>query len=303
MRMRTPGSPTRVVPETADESAHHERRRHLQSGDSGAGPSRLQVRARPNRRARRGAVGDERRDHLDATTSYRKTPLGEFEAFRVNGTPSDCVALGTHLWERVDVVLSGINLGPNVGNGIWHSGTVSAARQSVLLGCRGIAFSTPVTDEEPRFETLEPFVERALELLLADTSLRLVNVNLPQRPSRRRLDPRVGPPVRRLGRAGQGSLGRGHFWFTVKPLEPADEGTDRWALEHDLVSMTPLRLDLTDEDCLKKTKEQAAAEARPKAISRSGRSDRGRRPDAGSRGRRPARRPGAPRRRRHRSRP
>src|SRR5215212_3824826 len=92
--------------------------------------------------------------------SYRRTPLSEFDAYRVNGTPSDCVALGTHLWERVDVVLSGINLGPNVGNGIWHSGTVSAARQAVLLGCRGIAFSTPVTDAEPRFDTLEPFVER-----------------------------------------------------------------------------------------------------------------------------------------------
>ena len=117
------------------------------------------------------------------------------------------MALGTHLWERVDVVLSGINLGPNVGNGIWHSGTVSAARQSVLLGCRGIAFSTPVTDEEPRFDTLEPFVERALELLLPDTSLRLVNVNLPAAASRRRLDAGVGPPVRRMGGAGQGSAG------------------------------------------------------------------------------------------------
>ena len=49
--------------------------------------------------------------------SYRRTPLRDFEAYRVNGTPSDCVALGTHLWERADVVLSGINLGPNVGNG------------------------------------------------------------------------------------------------------------------------------------------------------------------------------------------
>ena len=186
--------------------------------------------------------------------SYRRTPLRDFEAYRVNGTPSDCVALGTHLWERVDVVLSGINLGPNVGNGIWHSGTVSAARQSVLLGCRGIAFSTPVIDDEPRFDTLEPFVERALELLLPDASLRLVNVNLPQQPSGvawtrvsvRQYDGWVVP--------GKDPIGREHFWFTVKPLEPADEGTDRWALEHDLVSMTPLRLDLTDEEILKDVK-------------------------------------------------
>ena len=47
-------------------------------------------------------------------------------------------------------------------------------------------------------------------------------------------------------------VGRRIFWFTVVPLEPADEGTDRWAVEHDFVSITPLRLDLTDEQGLAK---------------------------------------------------
>jgi 5'-nucleotidase len=55
--------------------------------------------------------------------------------------PADCVALGTHNWERVDVVLSGINLGVNLGNAMWHSGTLAAAKQAVLLGLRGIALS------------------------------------------------------------------------------------------------------------------------------------------------------------------
>src|SRR4030095_282526 len=50
--------------------------------------------------------------------SYRRTPLKNFEAYRVNGTPADCVALGAFLWKDVDVVLSGINLGPNIGNSI-----------------------------------------------------------------------------------------------------------------------------------------------------------------------------------------
>src|SRR5215467_2966616 len=55
---------------------------------------------------------------------YRSTPLsGSFEAYRVNGTPADCVALGAHLWGRVDLLLSGINLGPNLGSACWHSGT------------------------------------------------------------------------------------------------------------------------------------------------------------------------------------
>jgi 5'/3'-nucleotidase SurE len=64
--------------------------------------------------------------------SYRRTPIEGFEAFRVNGTPADCVALGAHHWDRVDVVLSGINLGTNLGNAMWHSGTLAAAKQAVL---------------------------------------------------------------------------------------------------------------------------------------------------------------------------
>src|SRR5437764_5503709 len=68
---------------------------------------------------------------------YRRTPLpGGFEAYRVNGTPADCVALGTYLWERVNLVLSGINLGPNLGSACWHSGTLAAAKQAALLGLR-----------------------------------------------------------------------------------------------------------------------------------------------------------------------
>jgi 5'-nucleotidase len=46
-------------------------------------------------------------------------------------------------------------------------------------------------------------------------------------------------------------MGRPHYWFTVIPLESVEEGTDRWAVEHGFVSMTPLRLDLTDHEELK----------------------------------------------------
>src|SRR5918992_2257329 len=69
--------------------------------------------------------------------SYRRTPIKGFEAYRVNGTPADCVALGSYHWERVDVVLSGVNLGTNLGDSVWHSGTLAAAKQAALLGLRG----------------------------------------------------------------------------------------------------------------------------------------------------------------------
>jgi 5'-nucleotidase len=183
--------------------------------------------------------------------SYRKTPLSGLEAYRVNGTPADCVALGSYHWDRVDVVLSGINLGINLGNSIWHSGTLAAAKQAVLLGLRGIAFSAPATASESDFHLLEPWVERVLMLLLPDPALSLVNVNLPNEPrglywsrqSVRHYDGRVVPAT--------DPQGRPLFWFTIRPIEETEEGTDRWAFDVGLVSMTPLRLDLTHEAELK----------------------------------------------------
>lgn len=186
--------------------------------------------------------------------SYRRTPIptfeGKFEAYRVNGTPGDCVALGAQNWEGVELVLSGINLGTNLGNAIWHSGTLAAAKQAALLGLRGIAFSTPVGESEPDFEAICPWVERTLKMLLHEKDLPLVNVNLPEKPtglcwtrqSFRHYDGKVVP--------GKDPMGRSHFWFTVIPIEQVEEGTDRWALNHGLVSITPLRLDLTDDAAL-----------------------------------------------------
>ena len=185
--------------------------------------------------------------------SYRSSPVSfdGIDAYRVNGTPSDCVALGTHLWAKTDLVLSGINLGYNVGNSIWHSGTLAAAKQAVLLGVRGIAFSTTTEKGEPNYERLSPFIANSIELILQQPDMLLVNVNLPREPgaiywtsqSVRHYDGRIVP--------GIDPVGRKHYWFTVVPLEPAEEGTDRWAVERNFVSITPLRMDLTDEAALK----------------------------------------------------
>lgn len=185
---------------------------------------------------------------------YKKSPINfeGIEAFRVNGTPADCVALGTHLWEKTDVVLSGINLGLNLGNSMWHSGTLAAAKQAVLLGIRGIALSTPSSKSDPQWENIEPYLEKVLSMLLPKPDLYLMNVNFPSLPeglrwtrqSVRLYDGKVVP--------GKDPMGRKHYWFTVVPLEPAEEGTDRWAVDHNFVSITPLRLDLTNETELRK---------------------------------------------------
>jgi 5'-nucleotidase len=203
---------------------------------------------------------------------YRRTTIKGFDAYRVNGTPADCVALGAYHWERVDVVLSGINLGSNLGNALWHSGTLAAAKQAALLGSRGIAFSAPVIRDQPKFHVLKPWVRKVLRLLFEESELPLVNVNFPQRPkgmrwtrqSVRRYDGQVVP--------GEDPMGRKHFWFTVKPLEGVEEGTDRWAVHHGYVSITPLRLDLTNEGELSRVASAAKSVDRgvPSSSSRAG---------------------------------
>jgi 5'-nucleotidase len=198
--------------------------------------------------------------------AYRRTPLlRKFDAYRVNGTPADCVALGAFLWKDVDVVLSGINLGPNIGNGIWHSGTLAAAKQAALLGLRGIALSTPTGKSEPDFTRLDPWVDRVLRLLLPESSLRLVNVNFPPEPkgicwthvSVRQYDGRVATIT--------DPHGREVYWLTVRPIEETERGTDRWALQRDHVSITPLELDLTDHEMLGRVRERVRLDEPPLA--------------------------------------
>jgi len=183
--------------------------------------------------------------------SYRPTRMEGITAFRVNGTPADCVSLGAYHWEKVDVVLSGINLGFNLGNSIWHSGTVAAAKQAALLGLRGVALSAPAGAESAAdLGSLKPWIRQVLQTVLSEADLPLVNVNFPRRPrgliwtraSVRRYDGTIVPT--------QDPAGRTLFWFTVTPIEGAEEGTDRWAMEQGWISLTPLRLDLTDGHAL-----------------------------------------------------
>jgi 5'-nucleotidase len=189
--------------------------------------------------------------------SYKRTPLPgtPVEAYRVNGTPADCVTLGVTLWDKVDLVLSGINLGTNLGNAIWHSGTLAGAKQASLLGLRGIALSAPADADHPNYEMLKPWAATVLELLLSVPDLPLVNVNFPGKPPRgtvwtrqsvRHYDGKVVP--------AKDPMGRTHYWYTIVPVDSTEEGTDRWALEQGYVSMTPLRLDLTDEEKLEKVR-------------------------------------------------
>ena len=114
-----------------------------------------------------------------------------------------------------------------------------------------MALSVPAGAESAAdFEPLKPWIRQVLQTLLPERDLPLVNVNFPRQPrgmiwtraSVRRYDGKIVPT--------QDPAGRGLFWFTVTPIEGADEGTDRWAIEQGWIAITPLRLDLTDPHAL-----------------------------------------------------
>ena len=190
---------------------------------------------------------------------YTKTEINGMEAYRVDGTPADCVALGTHHWDEVDLVLSGINLGHNLGHNVWHSGTVAAAKQAAFLRIPAVAFSARYSDGVTDYSAVAPFVRDVIGMMQEPGAPLLVNVNFPDNPrglqwtrqSVRHYEGYVIP--------GEDPMGRRHYWFSEEPRDKVEAGTDRWAVENGFVSVTPLRLDLTDEGQLQRVKEKGGS--------------------------------------------
>jgi len=107
-------------------------------------------------------------------------------------------------------------------------------------------------------------VERVLELLLPDESLRLVNVNFPPKPTEIRWTRQAVEQYDGTVVPATDPKGRPIFWFTVFPLEQHAEGTDLWAIQHGFVSVTPLELDLTDHDALARAQARVPDPTGPK---------------------------------------
>ena len=180
----------------------------------------------------------------------RRTRVAGLDGMRVNGTPADCVALGCHLYEHIDVVLSGVNLGPNIGNAMWHSGTLAAAKQAALLARRGVALSALATGDEADFDSLRPHLRAVLAEILPLDEFALLNVNFPLAPRGRRWTRQSVRHYDGVVVPDEDPMGRPLFWVTVRPIQEVEENTDRWAIREGLISITPLRLDLTDHQAL-----------------------------------------------------
>ena len=195
---------------------------------------------------------------LDRALRVREFHLEDgTQAFGSDGAPSDCVALATlgYFKEKFDLVVSGINVGANLGHDVTYSGTVTAAMEAVIAGLPGVAVSLEVPEG---YVGVVDFSAAALAAgitvrnvlqhgLPADT---LLNVNVPflkqdeirgfrttrqgLRVYHSRLDERVDP------------RGRPYYWIGGEaPTGVPESGTDVGALSDGLVSVTPLQLDLT----------------------------------------------------------
>lgn len=178
--------------------------------------------------------------------------------YSVNGTPADCVhvAITGLLETEPDMVISGINHGANLGDDVLYSGTVAAAMEGRFLGLPAIAVSL-VSEQTHHFDTAASMVYKIIEGMIDNPlpSDTILNINVPDRPieviggikvtrlgGRYRPDPVVlardpkGRPVYWIGPAGEG--------------QDAGPGTDFDAIANGFVSVTPIKVDLTDHSAL-----------------------------------------------------
>jgi 5'-nucleotidase len=175
--------------------------------------------------------------------------------YAVEGTPGDsCVLALEQLVGKVDLVVSGINTGSNLGWDIMVSGTVGAAVQGYVRGYPTIAISV-ASVQNPQFEGAARLVQ-LIALRCEQTSgigSFFLNINVPSMP----LEQITGVQVTRLAGRSYGesvrSEGTGHqqrYWISRnRPIQNDNgEGTDIWALKNNRISITPLNLDLANQD-------------------------------------------------------
>lgn len=195
---------------------------------------------------------------LDRALRVKEVRLADdTPAFASDGAPSDCVALGTlgYFKEPVDLVVSGINAGANLGHDVTYSGTVTAAMEAVIAGVPGIAVSLETVDGHigevdygPAARAASKVVRQVIENGLSHEIL--LNVNVPFLPDEKirgiiltrqglrvyhsRLDERTDP------------RNKPYYWIGGDaPTGVPERGTDVGALAEGFVSVTPLQLDLT----------------------------------------------------------
>jgi len=174
----------------------------------------------------------------------------------VDGTPTDCVLLALKLLlpEPPDLVVSGINRGPNMGDDVTYSGTIAAAMEATLMGIPAIAVSLCRCESGTYDYEASAEIARDVALMVLERGLplgTLLNVNVPNIPR----EEITGVEIARQGKQvyeeavveKQDPRGRTYYWIggQLTSWEPEPD-TDYAAVSKGLVSITPIHLDLTD---------------------------------------------------------
>jgi 5'-nucleotidase len=198
---------------------------------------------------------------LSLNDPLRLREVGE-RRFAVRGTPTDCVIMGVRnvLGDKApELVLSGVNRGRNAGEDVIYSGTIAGAMEGTILGIPSVALSQSYlsrSSQPTHWDTGRRFAPDIIRKVLAEGMPRdvLVNVNFPNcaphevkgiavtAQGRRRAE-RLHIDARHDGR------GNPYYWiaYVRQPGGKLPEGSDVAALEERRISVTPLRLDMTDE--------------------------------------------------------
>ncbi|MDR2637865.1 MAG: 5'/3'-nucleotidase SurE [Zoogloeaceae bacterium] len=192
---------------------------------------------------------------LDRPVSLKQAENG---FFYVNGTPTDCVHLAvTGMLEKLpDIVVSGINQGPNMGDDTLYSGTVAAATEAYLLGIPALAISLAGYDSR-NFSSAGKIARQLVERFIASppSEATLLNVNVPDVA----YEELSGFKATRLGKRHKAEsvikiVSPRHetmYWVgAAGPAQDAGEGTDFHAVTENFVSVTPLQIDLTHQQQL-----------------------------------------------------
>jgi 5'-nucleotidase len=187
---------------------------------------------------------------------------GKFFGYAVNGTPADCVKIGVKaiLNKKPELVVSGINQGPNTAINVMYSGTVSAATEGTLMGIPSIAYSL-TSFKNKNFDFAAQFAEYLARIVLKKglPNGTLLNVNIPAVPK----DKIRGVKITRQGRARYEEyfekrvdpMNRSYYWLTGKKLmlDKASDVDDVAAMEN-FIAITPIQFDLTDHKAINNLK-------------------------------------------------
>ena len=174
----------------------------------------------------------------------------------VEGTPADCVIVALHklLPERPDLVISGINHGSNLGENVYYSGTLGAAREAALHHLPAVAVSLASKGPAARLDVAARLARSLAELILREglPNQVLLNVNVPEPWSGAVRFTRQSKKITRNQLSeGKDPRGRRYFWlFEQKFDKDFEPGTDYAAIAAGAVSVTPLHLDPTHAESL-----------------------------------------------------